>query len=154
MNIYYNPSLNDITALNSINNVGQIIRVYGNSNLKICSINIVCDFLENNITNIGIGNNKNGCNNKDEVKTSCETLSINENIKRDINVFPNPTKSYINLSYGDIIPKKIELFDMNGRAVLTTTRINSIDMNSLSKGTYILKFLFDRGVYLSKIIKD
>ena len=153
MTINYNSSLNDISALNSINTVGQYIQIAGNSNLSDCSINIVCAHIDAGDI-IVLSNNKEGCRNKDEAEANCQTLSTEEIKELEVNVFPNPTKDFVNIEYGNIIPQKIELFDMSGRTVLTTTKINSIDMNSLSKGTYILKFLFIRGVDVRKIIKD
>lgn len=67
-------------------------------------------------------------------------LSLSEFSKDFIQIQPNPTTKYINISLSaDIILKNISVFDLSGRKVLKI--INNkrrIDVNDLSNGIYIL----------------
>jgi len=89
-----------------------------------------------------------------EVQMMCEgNLSVNDKKKSDIKIFPNPTKDFIHINYGLRIPTKIELFDINGRLILDFENLNTVDMRSLSTGTYILKSTFSDGVNVNQINK-
>ena len=74
-----------------------------------------------------------------------------------ISVYPNPTSSAV---YFDI-PKgqkciTIEVLDMSGRVMgIFTTQSNSINIESLQPGLYLLKFIIDDKEYLySKFVKN
>lgn len=74
----------------------------------------------------------------------------------NLNVFPNPTEKYINLSLDSEIEKEevVYLYDLSGKVILQTSiliergsNIFNIDVSSVSKGIYIMKF----GEFNSKI---
>ena len=72
-----------------------------------------------------------------------------------INIFPNPAKEYIYIS--NLQEKsKIEIYDINGRVVLKTQALNKeyVDVSSLSKGIYQIKFKGKKWSETRKLIKD
>ena len=55
--------------------------------------------------------------------------------------FPNPAKNYITLKMGDFKSNIFEVFDLQGRKVLTgllTSNQTNISISKLSKGTYTI----------------
>lgn len=86
-----------------------------------------------------------------------DTATQNKINPIDINelmVYPNPTKSYININPIANI-NKIELFNQTGKLVKQTVNItnNRIDINDLPYGYYMLKITSKEKIYVAKIIK-
>lgn len=85
------------------------------------------------------------------------SLSINEinNLNKNLKGYPNPTKNVFNLKNPNNGSKKIEVFDLNGKKVITQ-KINEfeenirINMRNLTNGVYIYKI----GNFNSKLIKE
>ncbi|HIP37021.1 MAG TPA: T9SS type A sorting domain-containing protein [Crocinitomix sp.] len=69
-----------------------------------------------------------------------------------ISVFPNP--SYGNLNIKSIKSGFLNIYDMSGKKVFNKTCIGNetIFINSLTKGIYLIKFEFDEGIETKKII--
>jgi hypothetical protein len=69
--------------------------------------------------------------------TSVQNNELNNN---NVVVYPNPAKDvvYVQLN-GNTIADKIELFDVTGRSILSTTNSNSINTSTVSKGVYVIK---------------
>ena len=80
-----------------------------------------------------------------EDTTSADTtLSIFTKEKIDINIFPNPSEKLIHIVNKDINISKASIYSTEGRyiktAVFTTkSDVQTIDINNLSKGQYVLK---------------
>ena len=71
--------------------------------------------------------------------------------------WPNPAKGILNLQYSpDVTPKKIELYDLQGRLVRSqTTALESINMEGLSTGTYMMRITLEGGkVFSDKVVKE
>jgi len=81
------------------------------------------------------------------------TLTNEEFEKNKINIYPNPVKEIIYLS--NITGTKYEIFDILGQSI-TKGKINEsqINVNSLSKGIYILKLKSDANTINQKFIKE
>ncbi len=78
------------------------------------------------------------------------TTDINAiELERNINVFPNPTSDLLNIN-SDYIIEKIRVYDMLGKEVINRpidyVRNTSINVSSLSSGTYLLYVYTDKGV--------
>ncbi len=75
----------------------------------------------------------------------------------DIKVYPNPTNNYINIETLDLSLSIVELYDLNGRKVLSQEIDNSnkIDLTSLNSGIYFMHILDEnRVISIHKIIKE
>ena len=73
-------------------------------------------------------------------------------------IYPNPVKDYINIESKEII-SKIEVLDIEGRLLISKENINNINyttnLNSLSKGVYLLKVIYKNGKIASyKLLKQ
>jgi hypothetical protein len=86
-------------------------------------------------------------------------FNTNDFFINNFKVYPNPTIDILNINNtNNININSAQITDLNGRLV-NETLINGnpnfqININSLSKGLYILKINTDRGVGVSKIIKQ
>lgn len=84
------------------------------------------------------------------------TLGITENTNTFFTIHPNPADKLINITFNSgVAVSQTEIFDINGRSVLKTSISNqTIDVNSLSTGTYILSIKDTEGKnHTQKFIK-
>lgn len=79
------------------------------------------------------------------------TASTKETILKDFDVYPNPVTSILNLNNNNFTIKKVELFNILGKKVLTTTK-NKINIQNLINGVYLLKVVAENGNYITKRI--
>lgn len=84
------------------------------------------------------------------------TLGVNPSIDSNFAVYPNPTKNLLNIQSNSFEIKAATIYDMTGRVVLTSQVNNqSIDVHSLSTGTYILSLTDADGKnHTQKFIKN
>lgn len=71
--------------------------------------------------------------------TLSEGLGTKENNLQDINIFPNPTTDYLNITTKGQKVIKLSLYDMTGKIVLAKDLEEKIDIRNLPTGVYILK---------------
>jgi len=84
---------------------------------------------------------------------SLEDMKINDN---SITIYPNPARSEINISSESII-NSIEIYNTLGQKVYQTmvnNKSKNIDINSLSKGIYIIGITTDKGYINKKLIVE
>lgn len=86
-------------------------------------------------------------------------LGIEENadILRPYTFYPNPVNDMLNIHYSpDAMPKKVEVFDPQGRMVLSQSNgLESIRMPELTSGVYTLRVTLESGEsYTDKILKQ
>jgi uncharacterized protein (TIGR02145 family) len=60
-------------------------------------------------------------------------------------LYPNPTSGLLNIQSNELI-KRIELFDMLGKLVMTYGNERQIDISNLQSGLYLLRFTSENGV--------
>lgn len=83
------------------------------------------------------------------------TLSINDIIKNDLQIYPNPANTNWNI-YTSYIIDTIELFDITGKSIETfTPRTNTFKIEgiNLREGIYFLKIKSGLDIKIKKIIK-
>lgn len=83
-----------------------------------------------------------------EVQTGANVKSVNNIVK----ICPNPSTGLFNITIPDKI-KKITIFDITGRTVLTTDK-TEIDITKHSVGVYFIKVETQTNTFTKKIIKD
>lgn len=75
-------------------------------------------------------------------QTTLKVLGINEILKDDVKIYPNPTADFINLKLSS--KNKIDeavIYDNSGRIILKTKiESDKIDLRSLNTGIYLLYF--------------
>lgn len=85
-----------------------------------------------------------------DIETVVETSDIN------INIYPNPTSSIVNLNTTEII-SQIEVFNLAGQLVSVinpNANTATIDLNNYPNSIYILNIVIDGQQYHKKIIKE
>lgn len=89
---------------------------------------------------------------KSDVINSLQKKST-ENI--DINLYPNPTASYINILIDDHYSFDIiQLIDLNGKVVLEQKYSSKITVNNLSSGKYFLNLINSERNYLIPFVRQ
>ena len=78
--------------------------------------------------------------------------SIDEKLKKDISLYPNPTSDFLYIStQRSLINHIYEIFDMTGRLILKNKiSEKQIDVSSLKKGNYILKLDSENYKFIKK----
>lgn len=78
---------------------------------------------------------------------------INE-VAVKLTLFPNPTNNILKLNYNSFIDKVI-ISDFLGKVILVETNTtNEINVESLSKGIYIIEVISGKDKFFSKFIKE
>jgi hypothetical protein len=92
----------------------------------------------------------------DNGTTNVSFLSTNnfEQIKDDYTFFPNPTNGKVEYKGNELTINKIDIFDNVGRLVkqVKTISTNSLDLNELNDGVYLVKIQTENGNLNQKII--
>jgi hypothetical protein len=89
---------------------------------------------------------------------TAESLSTNDNVlNKGIKVYPNPSSGIVNVSIDNYAGNiTVEVFDMNGRKVFSNSgdymKANTINLQGIQKGVYILNVKGDELSYSEKII--
>ncbi|MCB0537721.1 MAG: T9SS type A sorting domain-containing protein [Bacteroidetes bacterium] len=159
LSIERNDSLVELTGLNSSLIIGNNLSIILNSFLSTCEEESICKHLENS-GDANIGSNANGCNSEEEVKIACEAVSVEESIYQDDNsflIYPNPTKSTLEIRGIESLNWEYEVFDISGKLVQRKSLFqeNTIDVSKLVDGLYLLKIQFEDGKSLiRKFVKE
>jgi hypothetical protein len=101
----------------------------------------------------------NGCTAQDQITVQIGTNRADDRLASALQVYPNPTDGLLHLTYSGT-PARIDVtaLDLAGRAVLQRTmdfdsHDNAVlDLSSLAKGAYNLRFTDGQGVYTTKLI--
>lgn len=110
------------------------------------------------IPNVSAGLNtitKGGTTNLYYIKTSYNTLSVNQLSKKDISFYPNPVTSDLNIAVNNgIVIEKVVIYNLLGQTVRTIDSVtNTINMSDLTNGVYLVKVQTNEGIIDQKIIK-
>ncbi len=89
----------------------------------------------------------------------CSTLSVESlSDTQLVQVYPNPAKDFIVISFKENVNYSVSIYDMNGRKMYTDYLKDSyvtIDTSKLSKGMYMMEFKNNNGSsFVKKIIID
>lgn len=81
-------------------------------------------------------------------------VNSNFNLKKhEIAIYPNPVKDKLNLSYPSDF-NKYEIIDINGRIIKKGILENSLEVSSLTKGTYFIKLYSGKKFIQKLFIKE
>jgi hypothetical protein len=89
---------------------------------------------------------------------SVSTLSIDEKNSLTFDIFPNPSRDYLNIKLpNEISEGSVEIFDFSGKSVINAKvdRFdNTLNINTLSSGMYILRLSSEEKSGIKKFIRD
>lgn len=147
---FLNLNNNALTSLNVKNGNNTAInsnwfRVQNNSSLSCIDVDDAAYSTSNwNFVDTGVIYSEN-----------CATMSVDEDTLNKIEVYPNPTSDYIHVKGIDLSNFKIQIFDMLGKQI-TTSSLNSdtIDVSNLIKGMYLIKVTKGSKTQTLKFIKN
>lgn len=88
----------------------------------------------------------------DEIKLST-TTSINDISNHNLQLFPNPVSSDLNIAT-DIDNFQVIIFDSVGRVVLTHKNIKTLSLVDLAKGVYFVKVISNGINEIRKVVKE
>ncbi len=80
-------------------------------------------------------------------------MGVNDINISKINIFPNPTESILNIQ-SEIEISNIVIINMLGQKLLSNINQSSIDVSSLTSGTYFITIETDNGKQTQKFIKN
>ena len=84
----------------------------------------------------------------------CGENSIDMIIASDLKVYPNPVKDDIFIKL-DLPIEKVEIYSLTGNLMISENNFNEkISVSTLLKGIYMLRVYTDKGMTISKIIKN
>jgi hypothetical protein len=90
-------------------------------------------------------------------QTECDYLTeVNELIKSDFRIYPNPTSGEITIEKFDTNPIVVKLYNSNGQQIKQfdlQLSENNIDLTELCNGVYYMKVITKRNSIIKKIIK-
>ena len=66
-------------------------------------------------------------------------LSLDDQVKNNFKLYPNPVLDYLNIDSSNIVIKNIDLFNILGEKIYNTTSSERLDMSSYSPGIYFVK---------------
>ena len=70
-----------------------------------------------------------------------------------LTIYPNPTSNIVNINAEKAV-STVSVYNLNGQKILTTSNSNTVDLSSISKGSYIIRIeLEDGSVATSTIVK-
>lgn len=80
-----------------------------------------------------------------------DNTGIEDNIKANFTLYPNPTNGMVNLSE---VASRVEVYDFSGRMVMTDENVNSVNLSSQANGVYIFRITTnDNSVITQKVVK-
>jgi len=79
------------------------------------------------------------------------------NSSSEINIYPNPVKDALTISFSSPEKGVVEIFDMQGKVVYQASvnkKLSTIDVSTLQKGVYTLKVTTSKGNFSKKFTKE
>ena len=98
---------------------------------------------------------KDGCNSSSPRMGNLNTKPILINFGEELEIYPNPTKSMVNIKNLDIKKNNTyEILDAFGRSVDSGNLSETVNITMLPVGIYLMKLKSDNDTVLKKIIKN
>ena len=85
--------------------------------------------------------------------SDCNLLNVSENNRSITSIYPNPSKDiiFINSEKQTI---KIELYNISGQKLSENKNSNSININYLPAGIYLIKIYSNEGISTKRVVKE
>jgi hypothetical protein len=92
---------------------------------------------------------------KEEIEIAMNNVTANHQLKNEIegNVYPSIIKDVLRIKNSEII-NSVEIIDVAGKTILSTSIKSDIDVSRLNKGIYFVKINGKSGSRIQKIVKQ
>ncbi len=154
--IWENYVLGNLFGLENIDpNSVSNLSISWNPNLSDCDVQSICEYLVSPNGSINIHDNAPGCNSLAEVEENYQNL-IDKNVGREkINIFPNPTTSFITITtqQGQPIEQAIIYNHLGQKVVSIKPENNTVDISGLRLGIYLIEISTDSWKVKTKFVK-
>jgi len=91
-----------------------------------------------------------------KISKNSDRKEISNDLNKDLKVFPNPAQTEINLSINEVKIEQYQLYNIHGQLVKSAQNISenkqTINVQELSRGFYILKVILEDGSVTNKNI--
>lgn len=137
-----NNNLSSLIGLENIDAESIVdLSLHNNPSLSYCEVQSVCDYLASPNGIIRIYSNTQNCNTKEEVEEACLVWYPDQNIKSEIEIYPNPAKIELAISNKNRLRiSDITIYNQLGQKVLYQAyTTNNIDISKLGQGIYIIE---------------
>jgi hypothetical protein len=101
----------------------------------------------------------NGCENRSTLVqsvTNCTGINENSNLS-NLSVYPNPTSADVSIETSNVLIKSIEVIDVTGKVVYSTTsdlEIVTLNLKNVASGVYYVKIQSNNTVDVVKVVKQ
>jgi len=154
LEIANNSILNDISGLNNVDvTFLQELIIIDNSELSLCNIEFVCNYLTQNNNNATIRGNAIGCDSIEVVIDACGIVGIEELNKNTISIFPNPSSELISISVENLTISQIKIYNQLGQKMQIIPG-TTIDVSAFPKGLYIVEIETEDGIFREKVLVE
>lgn len=113
------------------------------------------EFIAQTNGNYAVQVTQNGC-----ADTSvCElvlTTTVNNAVNYDVQIYPNPTKGYVNIDFGNTTVNRVQVITVDGRIIINESNVSkatTINLEGESKGVFFLKLELENKVTVIKLLK-
>jgi len=86
------------------------------------------------------------------VETDASNITANA---AGVTIYPNPVKDELRIESGELVIKKVEIFNISGKIIYQFNGLeNQIDVSALPRGMYLMRIETDKGIESMKFIKE
>src|SRR5690554_2887489 len=153
----YNVSINEVTIADLVVNEEDVLWFAHEDDAATLTNPLESDMpLSDGTTYYAVIVSDNGCVSDVFAVTVTVTLSNNKFDRAKLAYYPNPTQGILNIQYAETI-ERVEIYNTIGQLVGTqdfSSNQITVDMGSLSNGTYLLKLHIDGYQQLIKVVKN
>ncbi|MCX7861491.1 MAG: C25 family cysteine peptidase [Bacteroidales bacterium] len=145
------PNMNDGTASVTATGNGPFTYLWSNGATTSTITGLTGGTYQVTVTDIY------NCTKTETVVVETSTF-VNNDIKDQVNIYPNPVNDYVIISYPQISNSKIEVIDANGKILfinvdpLSHTQVK-LNVASLAKGVYTIKIYNENQAIIRKLVK-
>lgn len=152
--IQNNPMLTSLSGLDSIDpTLITDMVIESNSQLSLCDIQSVCDYLENGGP-ATISGNAPGCATREEIEAAC-AVPVGEVKNEEVAIYPNPTTGLLEITGQEMEQGAFVVTNTIGSIVKRgAVQSRQIDISELANGLYFISLHSENQTLVRRIIKE
>lgn len=150
---------NNLVSISQVSNFDistsdGILDIIGNNNLSECSIQAVCNVLDDPDVTVQISDNAVNCNSIPEVEQFCILNGNDFSLSERLIIYPNPVSAILQIHTSEnILIQNTIVYSLLGEELISTSE-RTVDFSSFTKGVYLVEVSTDHGNITKKIVKE